>query len=210
MLRTPSAIRSPFYLMASELGPYFRHHPGLPGHGGGEPVDHQLFSITQQAVRLGYAPRMHILHTSSDAEGQIYAPGVNAVLFVAVVGLVLGFKSSSALAAAFGLTVTATMVLTTLMVGFIIFRIGAGTRLGPRHLRRAADPRRHLFAASATKFTDGGWLPATVALVLAFLFATWRRGRRLVTEELDKNAMPIDSSCGPAPRPLAFRGWPST
>ena len=81
------------------------------------------FSISQQAVRLGYAPRMRILHTSSDTAGQVYVPAVNAVLFVAVIGLVLSFKSSAALAAAFGLTVTATMVLTTLMVGYIIFFI---------------------------------------------------------------------------------------
>jgi K+ transporter len=87
------------------------------------------FSVTQQAVRLGYAPRLRILHTSGASVGQIYVPLVNAILFVAVVGLVIGFGSSSRLAAAFGLAVTATMVLTTLMIGFVIFRIWHWNRL---------------------------------------------------------------------------------
>jgi KUP system potassium uptake protein len=205
VLRTPDAIRSPFYLMAASwaLTPLIVL-ASMATVVASQSIISGAFSITQQAVRLGYAPRMHILHTSRDAEGQIYVPGVNAVLFVAVIGLVLGFKSSSALAAAFGLTVTATMVLTTLMVGFIVFRIWRWNPLWAAPVYAVLlilDVA--LFAASATKFADGGWLPATVALVLAFLFATWRRGRVLVTEELEKAAMPIDlflHSCAKAIR----------
>jgi KUP system potassium uptake protein len=81
------------------------------------------FSITQQAMQLGYLPRLKIVHTSADERGQVFVPAVNALLCVAVIGLVLGFRSSTALASAFGFAVTSTMVLTTLVMGFVIFRI---------------------------------------------------------------------------------------
>jgi hypothetical protein len=81
------------------------------------------FSVTQQAVQLGYLPRIRILHTSDETRGQVFSPSVNLLLLLTVIALVLGFRSSAALAGAFGLAVTATMVLTTLMIGFVIFRI---------------------------------------------------------------------------------------
>ena len=205
VLRTPEAIRSPFYLMA----PGWALTPlivlaSLATVVASQSIISGAFSISQQAVRLGYAPRMRILHTSSDTAGQVYAPAVNAVLFIAVVGLVLSFRSSAALAAAFGLTVTATMVLTTLMVGYIIFFIWRWNLLwaGPLYaLLFLLDLA--LFAASATKFADGGWLPASVALVLAFLFATWQRGRLQVARALQEGALPLDlflGSCSRATR----------
>ena len=194
VLRDPAAIRSPFYLMAAgwALTPLIVL-ASLATIVASQSIISGAFSITQQAVRLGYAPRMRILHTSGEAHGQIYVPVVNAILFLAIVGLVLGFRTSSHLAAAFGLTVTATMVLTTLMVGFIIFGIWRWNPLWAAPLfglLLILDVA--LFAASATKFLDGGWLPATVALALAFLFATWRRGRLAVTAELEAGAMPVD------------------
>ena len=146
--------------------------------------------MTQQAVRLGYAPRLRNLHTSGASVGQIYVPLVNAILFVAVVGLVIGFGSSSRLAAAFGLAVTATMVLTTLMIGYVIFRIWAlEPAVGGPALRDLLLFDLGLFAASATKFAASGWLPATVAIVLVTLFATWQKGRTLVKAELEDNAL---------------------
>jgi KUP system potassium uptake protein len=194
VLRDPAAIRSPFYLMAAgwALTPLIVL-ASLATIVASQSIISGAFSITQQAVRLGYAPRMRILHTSGEAHGQIYVPVVNAILFLAIVGLVLGFRTSSHLAAAFGLTVTATMVLTTLMVGFIIFGIWRWNPLWAAPLfglLLILDVA--LFAASATKFLDGGWLPATVALALAFLFATWRRGRLAVMAELEVGAMPVD------------------
>ncbi|ATQ43829.1 potassium transporter Kup [Caulobacter mirabilis] len=194
VLRTPEAISSPFYLMA----PSWCLIPLLILASTATVIASQsiisgAFSVTQQAVRLGYAPRMRILHTSDASRGQIYAPAVNALLFLSVVGLVLGFGSSSALAAAFGLAVTATMVLTTLIIGFVIFRIWrwrliwAAPLFGLLLLIDLG-----LFAASATKFMDGGWLPVTVALILMLLFATWRRGRTLVAAELAEGALPTE------------------
>ncbi|HWA63867.1 MAG TPA: KUP/HAK/KT family potassium transporter [Caulobacteraceae bacterium] len=194
VLGDPAAIAAPFFRMAPPVALVpLVVLASLATIVASQSIISGAFSITQQAVRLGYLPRMRILHTSGAAQGQIYAPGVNGLLFVAVTALVLGFRSSSGLAAAFGLTVTATMVLTTLIVGFIIFRIWRWNPLwaAPLYIVLLVLDVS-LFAASATKFMDGGWLPAGVALFLAFLFATWRRGRVLVTAELEKGAMPID------------------
>jgi KUP system potassium uptake protein len=195
VLSTPAAIDSPFYLMA----PAWALIPLIVLASAATVIASQsiisgAFSVTQQAVRLGYAPRLRILHTSGASVGQIYVPMVNAVLFAAVVGLVLGFGSSSRLAAAFGLAVTATMVLTTLMIGYVIFRIWRWNRLWAIPLYGVLllfD--LGLFAASATKFAAGGWLPAIVAIALVTLFATWRKGRTLIKADLEANALPTDA-----------------
>lgn len=193
VLSDPSTIRSPFYLMVppnflvpliflAAMGTVIASQSIISG----------AFSVTQQAVQLGYLPRIAIKHTSEESRGQVYEPGVNAVLLIAVVTLVLGFRSSSALAAAFGLAVTATMVLTTLMIGFVVFRIWRWNPLWaiPLYsLLLVLDIG--LFAASATKFLDGGWLPITVAVVLGLLFDTWRRGRRLLNRRLADDSIPI-------------------
>ena len=118
------------------------------------------FSITVQAIQLGYLPRLTIRHTSAE-RGQIFAPAVNALLCLAVIGLVLGFRSSTALAAAFGFAVTSTMVLTTLMMGYVIFRIWRLRKAWAVPLYAvllASDAA--LFGASATKIPDGAWPPA--------------------------------------------------
>jgi len=152
------------------------------------------FSITAQAIQLGYLPRLMIRHTSAAEKGQIFAPAVNALLCVAVIGLVLGFRSSTALAAAFGFAVTSTMVLTTLIMGFVIFRIWRLRRVWAVPLYAvllASDAA--LFGASATKIPDGAWLPLVIAAVLMLLFTTWARGRTLLAARLARDAMPVDS-----------------
>ena len=149
------------------------------------------FSITQQAIQLGYLPRLAILHTSEAERGQVYAPAINALLCVAVIGLVLGFKSSTALAAAFGFAVTSTMVLTTLIMGFVILRIWRRRWLWTLPLYAvllAFDAA--LFGASATKIPEGAWLPLAIAAVLMLLFTTWAQGRRLLAARLAEDAMP--------------------
>ncbi len=152
------------------------------------------FSITAQAIQLGYLPRLMIRHTSAAERGQIFAPAVNALLCVAVIGLVLGFRSSTALAAAFGFAVTSTMVLTTLMMGFVIFRIWRLRKVWAVPLYAvllASDAA--LFGASATKIPDGAWLPLVIAAMLMLLFMTWARGRTLLAARLARDAMPVDS-----------------
>jgi KUP system potassium uptake protein len=150
------------------------------------------FSVTAQAIQLGYLPRLTIRHTSAQERGQIYAPAVNALLCACVIGLVLGFRSSTALAAAFGFAVTSTMVLTTLIMGFVIFRIWRWRPLVavPLYgLLLAFDLA--LFGASATKIPDGGWLPLAIAATLTLLFGTWARGRALLAARLERDAMPV-------------------
>jgi KUP system potassium uptake protein len=151
------------------------------------------FSVTQQAVQLGYLPRVRILHTSGEERGQVFAPGVNVLLFIAVAALVLGFGSSTALAAAFGLTVTATMVLTTLMIGFVMLRIWDWNPVWAVPLfALILLLDLGLFAAASTKFMDGGWLPAVIAITMMLVFSTWRRGRTLLVRQLKSETMPID------------------
>lgn len=195
VLANPGAIESPFYLMA----PAPLLIPLLVLAAAATVIASQsiisgAFSVTQQAVQLGYLPRVRIFHTSSEARGQIYAPTVNMLLLIAVIVLVLAFRSSSALAAAYGLAVTATMVLTTLMIGFMVFRIWRWNPLWAAPLYVILlGLDLGLFAASATKFTDGGWLPVTVALVLVIVFSTWRRGRSILRERLACDSMPVDT-----------------
>lgn len=169
------------------------------------------FSVTQQAVRLGYLPRMAIKATSATAVGQVYVPAVNMMLFLAVVVLVLGFRSSSALEAAFGLAVTMTMVLTTLLIGVMIFSVWKWPRIWavPLYALLVVCDLA-LFAASSTKLLAGGWLPLTVAVVLGFVFATWQRGRALVKAQLDADSLPLEyflatvASCRRVPGTAVF------
>ena len=194
VLDDPSAIRSPFFLMAPPalLVPLLLLATAATVIAS-QSIISGAFSVTQQAVQLGYLPRLAIRHTSAEERGQVYAPGVNTILFVAVVALVLAFRSSTALAAMFGLAVTTTMVLTTLMAGFVVFRIWKWNPVWAAPLYAvllALD--LGLFAASATKFVDGGWLPVTAALVLMVVFATWHRGRQLIAAKLGAETMPVE------------------
>jgi KUP system potassium uptake protein len=194
VLSDPSAIESPFYLMAPKamLVPLIVLAATATVIAS-QAIISGAFSVTQQAVQLGYMPRITLRHTSTESSGQVFAPMVNALLLIAVIVLVLGFRSSSALAAAFGLAVTATMVLTTSMIGFVVFRIWRWNRIWAVPLYAillALD--LGLFAASATKFVDGGWLPVMIAAALGVIFATWRRGRELLRRRLAAEAMDVD------------------
>ena len=194
VLSDPSAIRSPFYLMVPEplLFPLLLLAATATVIAS-QSIISGAFSVTQQAVQLGYLPRVRMVHTSSEARGQVFAPTVNVVLLLVVLGLILGFRSSSALAAAFGLAVTATMVLTTLMIGFVKFRIWRWNPLWAAPVYAVLlILDLGLFAASATKFLDGGWLPVTIAVVLVIVFDTWRRGRSLLNRRLDEETMPFE------------------
>ena len=195
VLDNPVAMEQAFYLLA----PGWALWPMLVLATAATVIASQsaitgAFSITAQAIQLGYLPRLMIRHTSAAERGQIFAPAVNAVLCVAVIGLVLGFRSSTALAAAFGFAVTSTMVLTTLMMGFVIFRIWRLRKIWAVPLYAvllALDAA--LFGASATKIPDGAWLPLVIAAVLMLLFTTWARGRTLLATRLAREAMPVDS-----------------
>jgi KUP system potassium uptake protein len=194
VLNDPSAIEQAFYLLA----PVWALWPLLALATAATVIASQsaitgAFSITMQAIQLGYLPRLMIRHTSAAERGQVYAPAVNALLCMAVIGLVLGFRSSTALAAAFGFAVTSTMVLTTLIMGFVIFRIWRLRTIWAVFLYAvllAFDAA--LFGASAVKIPDGAWLPLAIAAMLMLLFTTWARGRALLAARLALDAMPVE------------------
>jgi KUP system potassium uptake protein len=194
VLNTPDAIHQAFFLLA----PGWALWPLLALATAATVIASQsaitgAFSVTAQAIQLGYLPRLQIVHTSADERGQIFAPAVNALLCVIVVGLVLAFRSSAAMAAAYGFAVTSTMVLTTLMMGFMIFRVWRLPRIWAVPLYAVLLVfDLALFAASSTKIPDGAWLPLAIAALMMVLFTTWSRGLSLLGEALGRDAMPVE------------------
>jgi KUP system potassium uptake protein len=151
------------------------------------------FSLTRQAVQLGYSPRLDIDHTSSQEMGQVYVPQVNWGLMAATIVIVIGFKSSGALAAAYGIAVSLTMMITALLLHFVaterwnwplpVALLVTGTFL-------AIDTA--FFGANLLKFLQGGWLPLAIAAVLFTLMTTWKTGRRILAERLTARAIPLE------------------
>jgi KUP system potassium uptake protein len=151
------------------------------------------FSLTQQAVQLGYFPRITIVHTSKETEGQIYVPEINALLLFACVGLVLSFRSSSALAAAYGIAVTGTMGITTITYYIVL------TRTWKWPVWRAAPLAASFllvdlafFSATSTKLLEGGWFPLLLASIVFIVMTTWHTGRRYLAQSLADAAFPLD------------------
>ncbi len=193
MIGDPSTVRNPFYLMAPEWA-------RLPlvviatfaTIIASQAVISGAFSVTHQAVQLGFLPRLRTLHTSEKAAGQIYIPAVNWGLLVMVIALVLGFKESSNLASAYGIAVTGTMLITTVMLAFLVFQVWRWNRLlagGAITVFLLVDGS--YFASNITKIPDGGWFPLTVAAVLFTVLTTWATGRRLMRERLAETALPL-------------------
>jgi KUP system potassium uptake protein len=151
------------------------------------------YSVTQQAAQLGYLPRFSIRHTSEKAAGQIYMPAVNWALLIMVIALVLTFRQSSSLASAYGIAVTGTMFITTCMFAVLVFSVWrwnrwiAGAVTGLFLLVDGA-----YFASNLTKIPDGGWFPLLVGVVAFTLLTTWAKGRQLMRERMDEDALPID------------------
>jgi KUP system potassium uptake protein len=151
------------------------------------------FSLTRQAVQLGYLPRLSIAHTSSREIGQIYVPAVNWALMVACIGLVLGFGSSSRLAAAYGVAVTTDMVLTTLL-----FSVVAATRWGwklPAVVGLAGTflvVDLSFWGANIVKIPSGGWFPLVVAAVIFTMMTTWKKGRAILGARLQESTLPVE------------------
>jgi KUP system potassium uptake protein len=194
LLQNPEAIENPFYRLVPEwaLVPMV----GLATAAtviASQAVISGAFSVTRQAIQLGFLPRMSIVHTSSQAMGQIYIPFINWMLLVLVIALVIGFGSSERLAAAYGVAVTGTMMIDTLLVSVVIFLLwrwnvfaGAALAVGLFVVDFA------FFAANATKIPHGGWFPLAIGLVIFVLLTTWKRGRGLLAASLRKDAMPVD------------------
>lgn len=152
------------------------------------------FSLTQQAVQLGLCPRVRIIHTSSEMQGQIYIPFVNNALMIACIGVVLGFKESNALAGAYGIAVTGTMIITSLLYGLVL------TYDRKWHLWEIV-PLIGLFLAfdlafftgNFFKIADGGWFPIVVAAAIAIAMTTWKKGREELYRNLVGSRFPLES-----------------
>ena len=152
------------------------------------------FSLTQQAIQLGYSPRFDIHHTSAHEKGQVYIPEINWLLMIATVGLVLGFRSSTNLAAAYGIAVTTTMVITTILA-YVVAREQWGWSRGRAGAITAAFLLVDLafFGANLLKIQHGGWFPLLVAAGVYTIMSTWKKGRSLVAERLSAAEVPLDS-----------------
>jgi KUP system potassium uptake protein len=194
MMHAPGAAENPFFAMV----PHVLLYPmvGLSTVAtiiASQALISGAYSLTRQAVQLGFCPRVTIVHTSGHAEGQIYIPEVNAALAVACVWLVLTFKESSALASAYGIAVTGTMAITSI-VYFVVL-----TRAWHWPTWRAAllvglflSFDIPFFAANALKLFSGGWFPIAVALALFIVMTTWKKGRALLGANLAAKMLPID------------------
>ncbi len=150
------------------------------------------FSLTRQAVQLGFLPRLHIVHTSGKLEGQIYVPAVNAALMVACVTIVIAFGSSSKLAAAYGIAVTGAMAITSLLFfSFARERWGLGWAVALLVLFLFVD--LSFLSANIVKIPQGGWFPLAVAAAVFAVMTTWKRGRLLLGERVRESTLPIDT-----------------
>jgi KUP system potassium uptake protein len=194
LLEHPSAASRPFYSMV----PAWALYPMVALATAATIIASQaliaaVFSLVRQASQLGYAPRVHIVHTSSSTIGQIYLPGLNWLLLCATLAIVLMFRSSDRLAAAFGLAVSTTMAITTVLFGIV-----ARSRYHWPSWRVAAVAGAFLIAdvafvaANAFKFIDGGWLPIVIGAVVFTTMWTWYVGRRLLTRVTHDRGMPVE------------------
>jgi KUP system potassium uptake protein len=150
------------------------------------------YSLTRQAVQLGFSPRVTIVHTSGEAEGQIYIPEVNWALMVACLGLVFAFKQSTALAAAYGIAVTGTMGITSILFFVVVRQQGMATWKAGLLLALFLSVDLAFFGANLLKFVDGGWFPIVCAALVFTLMTTWKRGRMALAQSMADATLPID------------------
>lgn len=194
ILRDANAVKNPFYLLAPDwlLYPLI----GLATIAtviASQAVISGTFSVSRQALQLGFLPRMQIEHTSEREKGQIYMPRINWGLMLAVMALVIGFGSSGNLAAAYGIAVTGDMVIATLLAA-VVFRKVWGWSLWSTGLLVSLFLIVDLafFSANLLKIMDGGWFPILIGIVIFTIMATWRRGRALLLDKLKKDAMALE------------------
>ena len=194
LLAHPEAVANPFFLMAPAglLLPLV----GLATLAtviASQAVISGAFSLTRQAIQLGYLPRMEIRHTSSATEGQIYLPAVNRTLLLMVALLVVGFGSSSALAAAYGIAVTGTMVITTLLAAVVVRTIWRWHWLAELALVVPLLTVDLAYcSANLLKIEQGGWFPVALGVAIYVLMTTWKRGREVLSARLAENYMGLE------------------
>lgn len=194
VLDDPKSMENPFFILAPHWALYLM--VGLSTAAtviASQALISGAFSLTIQAIQLGYLPRMAVKHTSSRERGQIYMPHINWSLMVACIVLVLGFGSSTNMAAAYGIAVTLTMLCTTVLFYFAARRIWnwspmqAGFTCGLFLLVEGT-----FFAANLLKVLNGGWFPLVTGFLIFMLMATWKKGRQLVWDKLRPASMPLE------------------
>jgi KUP system potassium uptake protein len=194
LLVRPEAASNPFY----NLAPSWALYPmvGLSTMAAiiaSQALISGAFSLTMQGIQLGYIPRLNIQHTSSTERGQIYIPPMNWFLMLACIGLVMGFRSSNALAAAYGIAVTLTMMITSILFGVAARRIwgwSPGRAYGLAAVFACVEGA--FLLGNAVKFFEGGWFPLLIGIAAYTLMSTWKRGRQLVYEKLSQGSIPMD------------------
>ena len=194
IIHDPAAIKNPFYLLA-------------PGWAllplvvlatcatviASQAVISGAFSLTRQAIQMGYCPRLTITHTSDRQIGQIYIPFINWTLMCAVMLLVVGFQSSSNLAAAYGIAVTMALTIDSLLIYVVLTRLWHWNRLGALAIVIPLLVIDLLFLSSnALKIPQGGWFPIAMGIVVFTLLTTWKRGRAILMDRLAQETMPLD------------------
>jgi KUP system potassium uptake protein len=196
LLADPSAAKNPFYAIVPQ-------HPvaiwtmiliaTAAAIVASQALISGAFSLTRQAMQLGYSPRVTIVHTSDEHSGQIFIPEVNAALMVGCVGLAIGFRSSANIAAAYGVTVTGTMLITTLLFYAVARDRWKWSRFRTRLVTGvflAVDLA--LLAANLTKIDDGGWFTIVVAGAVFYVMTTWQRGRARLAEATRRQSLPLE------------------
>jgi KUP system potassium uptake protein len=189
----PSAIENPFFLLAPEA-------IRLPlvllaimaSIIASQAVISGAFSLTQQAIQLGFMPRMRIQHTSESAAGQIYIPFINWILMIMVLLLVMIFQTSSNLGAAYGIAVTGAVFIDTCLLSVVLFNLWKWNKaLSVAILALFFTVDTAYLASNLTKIPDGGWFPLLIGLIVFTLLTTWARGRKLMISRMAEAAMPI-------------------
>ena len=194
LLSNPAAIENPFFLLAPDWGL-------LPLIGlataatviASQAVISGAYSLTRQAIQLGFCPRMQILHTSTESIGQIYLPFVNWALLGSVLVVVVSFGSSTSLAAAYGIAVTGTMVITSILFFIVASRNWnwpLPAAIGLTALFLIID--LSFFGANILKVANGGWLPLVIGLGIFTLLSTWKMGREILFQRINEQSLPVD------------------
>ena len=193
LLSNPQAIANPFYLLApSWLLPILILLATGATVIASQAVISGVFSITRQALNLGYLPRLRVLHSSEEEIGQVYVPSVNWLLFAGTLTLILSFRSSSALAGAYGIAISSTMLIDSILV-IMLLRV----RNEPHKRKLIAllslilVVETAFFLSNSLKFDDGGWLPVVVAIGIYVLMSTWQEGRRTLAWLIAREQMPV-------------------
>jgi len=193
LLAKPGALENPFYLLVPHWGLYpLVFLASIATIIASQAVISGAFSITRQAVQLGYLPRIRVLHTSEEEIGQVYVPRINRALLVAIIILVLGFRSSDNLGSAYGIAVTGMMTITTglaFLYARAVWKWSLAVALPVFAFFAIIDLT--FLSANLLKIAEGGWFPVLAAAVVFAIMSTWWRGRRMLAEERARATMPL-------------------